>query len=91
MGEEGYRFWHVQRMFEAKLSFYVFCLLGQTVLIGLVGGALVYFSELAELVPGAGPTVVIVPFAIGVGIVGYAITVLFYTLLSVWRIRRSMR
>ncbi|MDB6027592.1 MAG: hypothetical protein JWM68_3815 [Verrucomicrobiales bacterium] len=91
MGEESYRFWHVQRMFEAKLPFYVFCLLGQTLLIGLVGGALVYFSELAELAPGAGPTVMIVPFAIGVGIVGYAITVLFYTLLSVWRIRRSMR
>ena len=32
-----------------------------------------------------------VPQAIGIGIVGYAVAVAFYTLLSVWRTRRTFR
>ncbi len=94
LGEEGYRVWFVQRLIETSFPFYVFCLLGQTALIGAVGGALVYFSEFTEfteLNPVASTKVLVIPFSIGVGIVGYALTVLFYTLLSVWRIRRSMR
>ena len=77
LGEEDYRDWHVTRLVEAHLGLYLFCLAAQTVLFGMVGGALVYFSR-SEI-----------PFAIGLGIVAYAITVLFYTLLSVWRIRRK--
>ena len=30
-----------------------------------------------------------IPFAVGLGIIGYALAVTFYTLLSLWRIRRD--
>jgi Flp pilus assembly protein TadB len=32
-----------------------------------------------------------VPFAIGMGMVTYAIAVAFYTLLAIWRIRRAAK
>ncbi len=76
LGEEGYRDWFVARLIETHLGLYLFCLVAQTALFVLVGGALIYFSRYA------------IPLAIGLGIVAYAITVLFYTLLSVWRIRK---
>ena len=76
LGEEGYRDWFVARLIETHLGLYLFCLLSQTILYLLIGSALVYFSHYQ------------IPFAIGIGIVAYALTVLFYTLLSVWRIRR---
>lgn len=76
LGEERYRSWYVERLFETHLGLYLFCLFVQTALFALIGGALVYFSRY------------LIPVAIGVGIITYAITVLFYTLLAVWRIRR---
>jgi hypothetical protein len=76
MGEEAYRAWHVARILETRISLYLFCLLGQTALPAAVGGALVYFSSPPN-----------VSMAIGLGIVGYAAAVGFYTLLSVWRMR----
>jgi hypothetical protein len=76
LGEEVYRNWYVERLFEAHLGLYLFCLFAQTALFALIGGTLVYFSRYA------------IPLAIGLGIITYAITVLFYTLLAVWRIRR---
>jgi hypothetical protein len=78
LGEEGYRDWFVARLIETHLGLYLFCLVAQTFLFALIGGALVYFSRN------------LIPVAIGLGIIGYAITVLFYTLLSVWRIRRRI-
>ena len=33
----------------------------------------------------------LVPLAIGMGVVSYAVAVAFYTLLSVWRLRRASR
>jgi hypothetical protein len=79
LGEETYRVWHVARIQETRASLYLFCLMCQTMLIAAVGGALIYFN----------PTR-LVAFAIGLGIVAYAAAVAFYTLLSVWRIRRSI-
>jgi len=76
LGEEGYRAWFVGRLLEAHLGLYLFCLFAQTVLFALIGGALVYFSGY------------LIPMAIGQGMIIYAVAVLFYTLLSVWRIRR---
>ncbi|MBA4148719.1 MAG: hypothetical protein H0X66_11445 [Verrucomicrobia bacterium] len=76
LGEEGYRDWYVSRLVAAHLGIYIFCLLAQTALYLLLGGALMYFSRY------------MIPFAIGLGIIGYAVTVLLYTSLSVWRIRR---
>ncbi len=80
MGEEEYRIWFVQRLWETRLPVFLFCLFGQTGLTALIGGAVMYFSNLGE-------KFLLVPFAIGLGIIGYACTVLFYTLLSVWRMR----
>lgn len=78
LGEEAYRSWYLQRFYETHLPLFLFCLFAQTALTGLVGAAVVYFSK--------GD----VSMSIGFGIVAYAITVLFYTLLSVWRLRRAM-
>lgn len=80
MGEEPYRDWHVARLQETRISLYLLCLLGNTALVALVGGGLIYFTQNW-----------LVPEAIGIGIVAYAVTVAFYTVLSVWRIRRALR
>jgi hypothetical protein len=76
LGEEGYRQWYVARLIESHKGLYLFCLFAQTGLYGLVGGSLMFFTQQA------------VPLAIGLGIIGYAFTVLLYTLLSVWKLRR---
>jgi len=78
LGEEQYREWYVQRLRETPLPLYLFCLLGQTLLVAAVGAALMLFS--GGLLPA---------FPIGLGIVAYAIAVVFYTSLALWRIRRS--
>ena len=79
LGEESYRDWHIARIQETRVSLYLVCLAGQTALTALVGGALIWFcpTEFA-------------PLAIGWGIVAYAFAVAFYTLLSVWRLRRAL-
>jgi hypothetical protein len=79
LGEEQYRDWYVRRLRETPLPLYIFCLLGQTLLVGAVGALLMLFSDLR-----------LVPFAVGLGIVAYSIAVAFYTLLALWRIRRSV-
>jgi hypothetical protein len=78
LGEEEYRDWFVERLQLANLPLYFFCLISQTWLTAAVGAALMFFSEM------------LVPFSIGLGIIAYSVTVLFYTALSVWRIRRAM-
>lgn len=80
LGEESYRSWMADHVRNASLSLYLFCLLTQTLLLAGVGAVLMVFSELN-----------LVPLAVGMGIVAYAIAVTFYTLLSVWRIRRARR
>ncbi len=77
MGEEAFRRWFVEKIFETPISLYLFCLLGQTVLTSLIGVALLWFDG--------------VPLAIGLGVVAYGVTVLFYSLLSLWRMRGSLR
>ncbi|MST93775.1 MAG: hypothetical protein EXS33_00625 [Pedosphaera sp.] len=79
MGEDEYRRWMCDRMHEGSLRLFVTCLLAQTFLVAMVGAVLIWFT--AQLVP----------FGIGVGIVGYALAVGFYTLLSVWRLRGASR
>ncbi|HOC57918.1 MAG TPA: hypothetical protein PKI20_20025 [Verrucomicrobiota bacterium] len=78
LGEHLYREWHIERVQETSVTLYLFCLFGQTVLTGGVGAAVIYFSEWR-----------LVPLAIGLGIVAYALAVAFYTLLGIWRLRRS--
>jgi len=80
LGEEVYRQWHVERVRETRVTLYLFCLAGNTLLTAAIGGTLIYFSN-ARLVP----------FAIGMGMVAYALAVAFYTLLAIWRIHRAAR
>jgi hypothetical protein len=78
LGEQMYRDWHIERVQETSVTLYLFCLFAQTALTGGVGGAVIYFSGWQ-----------LVPLAIGLGIVAYALAVTFYTLLGVWRLRRT--
>jgi hypothetical protein len=80
LGEEVYRAWHVERVRETRVTLYVFCLAGNTLLTAGVGVALIYFSNLR-----------LEPFAIGTGMVAYAVAVAFYTLLAIWRIHRAAK
>jgi len=80
LGEEIYRHWHVERVQETRVTLYLFCLAGNTLLTAAVGAALIYFSNLE-----------LVPFAVGMGMIAYAVAVAFYTLLAVWRIHRAAK
>ena len=77
LGEEPYRYWVVERMRETPLPLYLFCLLAQSALVGVVGVGLMFFSRWH-----------LVPFAVGMGILTYAFAVMFFTLLALWRARR---
>jgi small-conductance mechanosensitive channel len=80
LGEEIYRQWHVERVQETRITVYLLCLAGNTLLTAGVGAALIYYSHLR-----------LAPFAIGMGMVAYAVAVAFYTLLAIWRIRRAAK
>jgi hypothetical protein len=85
LGEDQYRLWIRQRVKESRLGLYLFCLLTQTALIASVGATVMGFSDY-----GANPDWShLVPFAVGAGIVTFAVVVTVYTLLSLWRLRRS--
>jgi hypothetical protein len=77
MGEHEYRAWMGARMGGAPRGLFFACLLGQTALVAAIGAALMYFSGF-----------LLVPFAIGMGLVTYAVAILVYSSLSVWRMRR---
>ena len=78
MGEESFRHWFTERVSESPLTLRMVCLLGETGATALVGGGVLYWSN-----PESGA------FSIGCGIVAYAFIVLFYTSLSLWRMRRN--
>jgi hypothetical protein len=80
MGEEGYRLWYSERLLQTHLGLVILSLLGETSLTAVVGLVLIYFSVADSI-----------PFAVGFGIVAYAVVVLFYTSLSLWRMRRRYR
>jgi hypothetical protein len=74
LGEHQYRFWFSSVMAQTSLGLYLLCLFGETLLTALVGLAVMFFGQDHEAL-----------LAIGMGIVGYALAVLFFTLLSMWR------
>ena len=78
LGEEIYRDWHVARIQETRITLYLFCLAGNTLLTAVVGAAVIYFSDR-----------VLIPFAIGLGIIAFAVAVALYSVLAVWRLRRA--
>jgi hypothetical protein len=79
-GEENYRDWFLERLGDTTPGLFLSCLFAQTGLTAVVGGALMLFS--GEW---------LVPFAIGMGIVAYAVAVTIYTLIALWRHRRGVR
>jgi hypothetical protein len=83
LGEQGYRSWMADQLGQVPITFYVFCLLTQALLVAMIGVALMYSSF-----PLLRQT--FVPFAIGMGVLTYSVAVTFYTLLAVWRMRRSL-
>jgi hypothetical protein len=80
LGEYAYREWHVQRIQETKITLFLFCLFAQTALVAMVGGVVVFFSARE----GYG-----VLLSVGIGIVAYAVAVLIYSILGVWRLHRA--
>jgi hypothetical protein len=84
MGEEAYRAWFVRRLSETRITLYLLCLAGNTVLMALLGGALL-------LVSIRYPEVHVAPLGIGMGMIAYALAVVIYTLLALWRTRRRER
>ena len=79
-GEEGYRTWMLERLAETPPGLFVLSLLGQTLLTAILGAAVVLFGRFEN----------IIITSIGVGIVGYALAVAFYTLNALWRNRRAL-
>lgn len=78
MGEEHYRDWHVSRIQETRVTLYLFCLAGNTLLTAGVGIALIFLSDNR-----------LIPIAIGMGMITYSVAVAFYTMLAIWRLRRA--
>jgi len=79
LGEQAYRDWHVERIQETRVTLYLFCLAGNTLLPAAVGAALIYFSAYQ-----------LVPCGIGMGVLAYAAAVAFYTLLARWRMHQML-
>ena len=80
LGEAAYREWYVARIRSTRLRLFLFCLAGNVMLTCAVGAALIWFSDDW-----------LVPLGIGMGIVAYAVAVLVYTLLAVFRTRRALK
>jgi small-conductance mechanosensitive channel len=89
MGEHRYREWHVARIEETPIILYLICLAGNTLLVAAVGVGVVFYS--GNLLPTSNLISAVAPLSIGMGIVGYALAVAFYTMLAVWRLRRPWR
>ena len=81
LGEEAYQFWHLQHLRAASNSLFIGCLALQHLLVTIIGVILAWSVVDAQ-------RVLLVPFGIGIGMITYALTATFYTLLAFWRIRR---
>lgn len=77
MGEQSYRHWISERLSEGGRGLFLSCLFAQCILTAGIGVALVWFGDM-----------LLVPTGVGIGMIGYALAVLIYSLISVWR-RRS--
>lgn len=74
MGEEAYRAWMTERLASGYTGLFLFCLFAQCASLAGIGAALLMWSDY-----------LIVPFGVGIGLIGYALAVLIYTLLSLRR------
>ncbi|HSU53077.1 MAG TPA: hypothetical protein VLT36_03365 [Candidatus Dormibacteraeota bacterium] len=78
MGEDAYREWHVARIQETRITLYLLCLAGNTLLTAAIGGIVIWFNNGSVVLLG-----------IGAGIAAYGGAVAFYTMLALWRMRRA--
>lgn len=78
MGEGAFSTFMHERLMAAHPWLFVACIGAQSVLTGMVGFALMYVTDERSIA-----------FAVGSGIIGYASAVLFFSVLSLWRIRRA--
>lgn len=74
MGEHAYRFWMSERLAAGRMGLFLFCLFAQVLLTAGIGFALVWFGD-----------TLVVPTGVGVGMIGYSLAVLIYSLFSLWR------
>lgn len=77
-GEEAYRQWYGGQLRATPLGLYLVCLVGQCLLFASLGAGLMAFSRSDSI-----------PFAVGIGMIVYAVAVLLYSGLAVSRIRRG--
>jgi hypothetical protein len=77
MGESAYSVFMHERLMAAHPALFLVCIGAQSLLTGLVGFALMYVTDERSIA-----------FAIGSGVLGYAVAVIFFSALSLWRIRR---
>ena len=77
MGEQAYHQWMSERLGETRGGLFLFCLFAQSLLTAGVGVALMWFGNL-----------LLVPTGVGVGMIGYALAVLVYSLIAGGRGRR---
>lgn len=84
MGEVGYRDWYLHHLAATPLPLYLACLAGNALLPLAVGGVLVIFSHADDFV-------LLIPLGLGMGIIAYALAVIIFTLLGLWRGRRAAR
>lgn len=78
MGEEAYSTFIHQQLMIARPSLFVSCIAAQSILTGIVGVAVMLVTDERSIA-----------FAIGAGIASYALAVLYFSLLSIWRLRRA--
>jgi len=77
LGEVNYRCWMADRLAESPRGLPLACFWGEALLFAGVGVALMGTAQWG-----------LVPFAVGLGMAGYAAAVAVFTTLSVWRSRR---
>ena len=78
MGEDAYSVFIHQRLMTAHPGLFVSCIGAQSFLTGLVGVGIMCVTDERSIA-----------FAIGAGIASYAVAVLFFSVLSIWRLRRA--
>lgn len=74
MGEHAYRAWMTERLAAGRTGLFLFCLFAQFLILGGLGAALAWWGY-----------PLLVPLGVGLGLVGYALAVLVFTLLSLRR------
>lgn len=77
LGEQQYSSWMMERMEETHVGLFLLCSVAQGALVGGVGVVLICFSQASPIA-----------FAVGVGVVTYALAVVIYTLLPLRHVRR---